>query len=485
MSKLIKHLGKIDTKIVGINYYQHEIGFGDEVLFSRNPSNEHDEKAIEVVNKNCETVGHLPREYSAFLAPLLDNKMIKLEGFSLDSAEEWCIPLGLTIFLTKKGKKILSSSKLDDPAYIIHNQVSDFFQKSSAYSAKTIASVKETYDQLISENSLPQTILLYHLLDWKKEEACKREAEEQSRGLQDNLSQMSLGDAVSHNNISIIPIYSPVAGSLKYKISGPALKGQSMEITEMDEGGCVPRLKMKNKNIFPVLFLSGEELIGGKQNRIFNLSVLATPMAETIIPVSCVEQGRWAHNSKQFTKGRRANASLRQVVIETVRKNIVDDGQFNTDQNAVWSEVSNLQEDLSIESETEAMNDGYKEIDKRITDIKKHLKYPVGSSGFAVFINGDFGGIELFGHPDVLKKNWKSQIESYAVEAVRGECDNQHVFPLENSVLEVVGKVIKNLESPRKSPGLGYDIGISGEGITGAALVENKRLIHLNVFCNN
>ena len=42
----------------------------------------------------------------------------------------------------------------------------------------------------------------------------------------------------------------------------------------------------------PLLLLDGEELIGAKQDRILNTTVLVAAHTEVTIPVSCVEQGR-------------------------------------------------------------------------------------------------------------------------------------------------------------------------------------------------
>ena len=49
-----------------------------------------------------------------------------------------------------------------------------------------------------------------------------------------------------------------------------------------------------------VLLYDGEELVGAKQNRILNVSVLVGAGAKMPIPVSCVEQGRWARSTLDF-----------------------------------------------------------------------------------------------------------------------------------------------------------------------------------------
>ena len=73
-----------------------------------------------------------------------------------------------------------------------------------------------------------------------------------------------------------------------------------LEITELDDSGVVPELRVRNHAEIPVLILDGEELKGAKQNRIVNISILLKENFETIIPVSCVEQGRWSYTSRNF-----------------------------------------------------------------------------------------------------------------------------------------------------------------------------------------
>ena len=63
---------------------------------------------------------------------------------------------------------------------------------------------------------------------------------------------------------------------------------------EVSRGGSVPELKVVNKSDRMLLILDGEELVGAKQNRIVNTTILIAGNTATVIPVSCVEQGRWS-----------------------------------------------------------------------------------------------------------------------------------------------------------------------------------------------
>ena len=63
-----------------------------------------------------------------------------------------------------------------------------------------------------------------------------------------------------------------------------------------------------------VLLYEGEELVGAKQNRVLERSILAPPLAKLEIPAKCVEQGRWGYRSRRFAPApRAAHPELRRI----------------------------------------------------------------------------------------------------------------------------------------------------------------------------
>jgi hypothetical protein len=83
---------------------------------------------------------------------------------------------------------------------------------------------------------------------------------------------------------------------------GKALGKSLLTVTEVNQGGTVPELKVVNRADLPVLLLAGEEVAGAKQNRVLNTTILLMEHSETIIPVSCTEQGRWDYVSEAFAE---------------------------------------------------------------------------------------------------------------------------------------------------------------------------------------
>ena len=117
------------------------------------------------------------------------------------------------------------------------------------------------------------------------------------------INDLKVGEALNFNQLIIKPIFVSTDYKLPFLTLEEALQSEVLEITEVDESGSVPELLVKNKGALDVIVLEGEELRGAKQNRIVNTTIIIPAGSEILLPVSCVEQGRWRHNSARFSSG--------------------------------------------------------------------------------------------------------------------------------------------------------------------------------------
>jgi hypothetical protein len=155
------------------------------------------------------------------------------------------------------------------------------------------------------------------------------------------LELVTLGTPVEYRGLSMTPLLGDDAPAGEYLTLGEALDAGDVEITEISEDGRVPELRLKNRAVRPVLIVDGEELVGAKQNRVLNLSVLAGAQRHTIIPVSCVEAGRWRHATRQFSSSSRAHfASSRAAKVAEVSASLTSEGTRRSDQGAVWEAIA-------------------------------------------------------------------------------------------------------------------------------------------------
>ena len=214
-------------------------------------------------------------------------------------------------------------------------------------------------------------------------------------------------------------------GGVDYRLSDAALADESLLVEEVSEGGSVPDLLVENKGDLRVLFLEGEELVGAKQNRILNTSVLVAAHTKIKIPVSCVEQGRWGYKSRYFgSSGSHSPSKLRRALKASVSRSVKEKRGHTSDQGEVWKEVACLHAAHGVESATAAMSDAFDTYEDRIGAYREKLKYVDGASGVAVAIGDRVVAVDLFDKPSTCQKVWDRMLSGVVFDALEaGETD--------------------------------------------------------------
>jgi hypothetical protein len=134
----------------------------------------------------------------------------------------------------------------------------------------------------------------------------------------------------------------------------------------------VPELRFENLGEKPVLLFDGEELIGAKQNRTVNLTILAPAKQAIVIPVSCVEAGRWHQQSDEFRPAERVMYShARAARSIQVTSSMATSGARRSDQSAIWDEIAAKSERMETTSPTQAMSAMY---DRHAVSIDAYLR---------------------------------------------------------------------------------------------------------------
>ena len=181
----------------------------------------------------------------------------------------------------------------------------------------------------------------------------------------------------------------------------------------------MPDLLVENKGDVRVLFLEGEELVGAKQNRILNTSVLVAARSKIKIPVSCVEQRRWGYKSRYFgTSGSVSPSKLRRVLKAPVSKSVKENRGYRSDQGEVWKEIACLHAAHGIDSGTAAMSDAFDTYEDRIIAYRANLKYVNGASGVAVAIGDRVVAVDLFDKPATCQKVWDRILSGVVFDAL-------------------------------------------------------------------
>ena len=172
--------------------------------------------------------------------------------------------------------------------------------------------------------------------------------------------KVRVGQAVRHQALSVFPLFDGSQVPVEYLLSDEGIGSGCVIVEEVSEAGSVPDLLVENKGDVRILFIEGEELVGAKQNRILNTSVLIAAKSKTKIPVSCVEAGRWRFRSKHFgSSGSHSPSKLRYFLKRSVSHSVMAKRGHRSDQGKVWEEVSRQQAALGAVSGTSAMADTF------------------------------------------------------------------------------------------------------------------------------
>jgi len=297
------------------------------------------------------------------------------------------------------------------------------------------------------------------------------------------LEQIKVGRKQSYKNLSLYPLLSAYSSGLEYVLLDEALTRGLMEVVELDSDGSVPELKVVNKSPEMILILDGEELVGAKQNRIVNTTILIQRNTTIVIPVSCVEHGRWSYDSPKFhSQERMMSSNLRAMKTEQVNYSVRSSGEFRADQGAIWDGIAEKADRMEAPSPTGAMAAIYDKERPSIREYVKHFSLIDSQVGAIFMINGQVAGLDAFGKPGTFSKVFKKLLESYALDAI--DCydpDKEHKA-LKSEVTRFQKSALSADTEGRQSVGLGTDFRLDSKKVTGFALALEDQLLHVSIF---
>jgi hypothetical protein len=297
------------------------------------------------------------------------------------------------------------------------------------------------------------------------------------------LSGLQVGDPISHDGLTVHPLIRSSLLSKDYLTLDEALKLNVARVTEVSESGSVPQLLFRNQGEQAVFLLDGEELVGAKQNRVLNITVLAPAGKDTVIPVSCVEAGRWNHSSDDFTSAPRAQFSAsRAKKAASVSENLAFSQEARSDQGEVWADIDLKMSRMQSRSDTAAVEKVFEDHEENLGKYVEALTCVEGQVGAVFSIKGQLAGMEFFDRADTCSLLMPKIIRSYALDAIDPGYRGSDSLGI-SSPVEVIKLVTGASYSSHKAVGEGEDLRFdSTPNIAGGALFARDRIVHLCVF---
>lgn len=290
------------------------------------------------------------------------------------------------------------------------------------------------------------------------------------------LERAAVGRPITRLGVSFFPVYLP-GNDLPDISSG---KEAGLVFDELP-GPTVPSLLVSNPTDRPILAPEGEQLVGGLQDRVLNVSVLIAPSAKVEIPVSCLERGRWG-GRRRFDRGRaftprRTRLAKNYSVAEAVS---MQAGR-RSDQGAVWASIDRELAQRQVRSATSAVReaDQHLQRDRRLAEADQELarRGPLpGQCGLAVAHGRRMAAVDLFGSPELLKVHWSGLIRSYLAE--QPAADGR---PSAGRALHMVNRLGGPAE---ETPGidLGVERHLTDRWMVGQVLTLDGAVVHASAF---
>ena len=245
------------------------------------------------------------------------------------------------------------------------------------------------------------------------------------------------------------------ADTFDYVSSDFAIKNDFIVVSEVNEQGSVNNLRVVNTSPHFVFFMDGDVLVGAKQNRVLNTSVLLEPQSKTNITVSCVEQGRWRHKSAKFSKPDFiAPAMLRKQKNINVNKNLKSGNSYYASQSDVWESVSHYESRYSMKSETSDLSEL---MESKMVDYDKFIKFfdcNNDANGLAMFSGDKVVSVEIFNRTNVYREYFHKLLKATAMEIFYMNKDESKMQ--KDDALDILNIEINKLEKAKFNdfPGL-------------------------------
>jgi hypothetical protein len=301
------------------------------------------------------------------------------------------------------------------------------------------------------------------------------------------LASVTLGSPVLHRSLAMFPLTDAgdEAADPFYLTLDAALAAGQTDVTEVSEQGSVPELRVVNRAPQPVFILDGEELVGAKQNRVVNLSILVPAHATLTIPVSCVEAGRWRARTRGFSAAPRTQyAAGRAKRVMQVSVSLRTSGRRESDQAEVWADIADKSSRLDARSATGAMEEIFARHAAFTDDAVEAFRPCAHQRGAVFLIGGRVAAMDLFDRASTLTRLLPKLVRSVAIDALDSPEESAPVaLPLRTRIAEHFLALVSGCsQQVCDAVGVGQDIRLETHHVAGAALAVDGEVVHLAAF---
>ncbi|WP_409046908.1 DUF6569 family protein [Microbacterium sp. HA-8] len=217
------------------------------------------------------------------------------------------------------------------------------------------------------------------------------------------IPHLHVGSGTQLESLTVFPIWVDGAGT-------PGLDwGRThLDVSERAGSASVPELVVRNTGAAPLPILDGDLFVGGQQNRMAASAMLLDPEQSAVMPVRCVEQGRWSGSARHEASSLRASHSVRYGRhLGTSRL---------ADQGEVWDRVQRFEQTFGATVSSDLVT----HLDRARTPAAhpaKQIRPIDGQRGVMFGIAGRIVACEIFGSARGLRSRWRGIVDAAVLDA--------------------------------------------------------------------
>jgi hypothetical protein len=277
-----------------------------------------------------------------------------------------------------------------------------------------------------------------------------------------------LGEPRSFGGLTVVPLYPEREPVVEYVGLDEAVAG-GLAVTEVSDAGAVESLLVANPLGTAALLYEGEELVGAKQNRVLERSILVAAGSKLEIPAKCVERGRWGYSSPAFAPApRAAHPELR----------LLSHVAGPAAQAHVWAEVDAKAARLEAFSVTHAAEAMHTAKGASLDEYLQALPRLDGQAGAIVGIAGELTCLDYVSRSEVFAGLYLKLLRGYALSAIERPLDTQL---RRRDIGRFLGELELAKRAPRPAVGLGEE-GVLTEYAVGSELVVEGETVALSAY---
>ena len=171
------------------------------------------------------------------------------------------------------------------------------------------------------------------------------------------IPEFRVGEPIRCDGLTVFPLFSNGESTVDYVLArrgdGSGNARRKRDVPRQARSTSCGRTNGGDK---PVLLVEGDELRGAKQNRAVVATVLIAAGSSEVVPVVCIEWGRWSGSSSKVSSGLHLPPTMRRPFKEGAARS-KGKGRRRADQRAVWTEIRRRHRAMGVSSWTDNLSD--------------------------------------------------------------------------------------------------------------------------------